>query len=127
MYVVLFARGTQEEVDAQLRLLREMARQQRWTLVGEYCDVLSGLRNDRRGFVQMLKDIQTGGIQAVVVTRRERLGFSPRLLVNLADDLYNRGVEILSVTEGCDMGPPMRKCLYGFIDLVRFIRDLSRW
>ncbi len=75
----------------------------------------------------MLRDVLKGGVQAIVVTRRERLGFSPGQLLVFADRLYDQGVEILSVTEGCDVGTPMRKCLYGVIELVRFMRDFSRW
>ncbi len=38
MYVVLFARGMQDEVDAQLRWLNEVAQRQRWTVVAEYAE-----------------------------------------------------------------------------------------
>ncbi len=111
MYVVLFARGTQKEVDNQLSRLREVARRQHWFVVGQCFDVLSGRRNDRRGFLQMLKDIQKGGIQAIVVTRHDRLGFSPRLLVDTAppgptwngpwrsNKLHGRGLH-----PGCGLG-----------------------
>ncbi len=127
MYVVLFARGTQEHVDAQLRRLRECAHRERWTVVGEYVDILSGSRNDRRGFDRMLKDVQKGGIQAIVVTRRDRLGLSPRQLIRFADELDDHGAAIMSLAEGTDVGAPMRKCLYGFSDLLAKINDLTRW
>ena len=104
--------------EAQLRALRNFARGQGWTVVGEFADKPSGTWDDRQGFLRLLTRAMKGGVQAIVVTRLEQCGFTPKQFVAFADDLHDRGVSVVSLRAGTEMGAPLRACLRSGADLL---------
>ena len=65
-----------------------------------YKEVASGSRRDRPELEMMLKSLEPG--QTVVVWKLDRLGRSMTHMVQVMDDLLQRGTKIKSLTEGID-------------------------
>ena len=63
-----------------------------------FCDKLSGAREDRPGLVACTKSLQPG--DTLVVWRLDRLGRSMRHLVNMIEDLKERGIGFRSISDG---------------------------
>src|SRR4051794_16449353 len=65
-------------LEAQAQSTRGYAAVQGWVIAGEYQDILSGLRDDRPRYQELLAHARqlhaTGCRAAVVVTRLDRLG-----------------------------------------------------
>ena len=63
-----------------------------------YCDKLSGTREDRPGLVACQNALQRG--DTLLVWRLDRLGRSMRHLVNMIEDLKERGIGFRSISDG---------------------------
>jgi DNA invertase Pin-like site-specific DNA recombinase len=63
-----------------------------------YCDKISGAREDRPGLTACLDAILPG--DTLLVWRLDRLGRSMRHLVNLIEDLKERGIGFRSISDG---------------------------
>ena len=63
-----------------------------------FCDKLSGAKEDRPGLVACNELLQRG--DTLVVWRLDRLGRSMRHLVNMIEDLKERGIGFRSISDG---------------------------
>ena len=63
-----------------------------------YCDKISGTREDRPGLAACNGVLRRG--DTLVVWRLDRLGRSMRHLVNLIEDLKERGIGFRSISDG---------------------------
>jgi DNA invertase Pin-like site-specific DNA recombinase len=61
---------------------------------------------DRPGFRQLIKDIQSGQVDTLVVWRLDRLGRTVKGLINLFDDLIRWRVNLISLRDGLDLVTP---------------------
>jgi DNA invertase Pin-like site-specific DNA recombinase len=91
-------------LDVQLRECREYAARHGWVLGSEYVDVLSGRRDDRPRYQEMLSDIRIlrsqGKRVCVIVWRLDRLGRRFLERVQTRNALKELGVETHSAMEG---------------------------
>jgi site-specific DNA recombinase len=106
LYCRISSEGQRDGVslDAQIRETRAYAARQGWVIGREYVDVMSGKRDDRPSYGEMLEDIRhltaEGKRVAVVVWRLDRLG--RRLIERLRcrEELKALGVPVHSAMEG---------------------------
>lgn len=85
----------------------------------------SGAKTDRPELNRMLRLARQG--DKIVVWRLDRLARSVRHLIDIADNLNARGIELISVTEGIDTSSPGGKLVFHvFGALAEFERDLLR-
>ncbi|MBA2448938.1 MAG: recombinase family protein, partial [Chloroflexi bacterium] len=91
-------------LDVQLAECRRYAAQKGWVIGQEYQDVLSGTRDDRRKYQDLLSDIRRqraeGASLAVVVMRLDRFGRRVLERVRSREELKGLGVPTHSVREG---------------------------
>ena len=83
----------------------------RWTESHEgdsswYHDSYTGTTMDRPGFRQLIKDMELGEVDTLVVWRLDRLGRTAKGLINLFDDLIRWRVNLISLRDGLDMVTP---------------------
>ena len=100
-------------------------------LVGAGCTRLyadhgvSGAVRDREGLIEMMGCLERG--DTLVVWKLDRLGRSTAHLLALRDELVERGVGFLSVTQGIDIGNAAGRMFYAIIAAVgEFELDLNR-
>lgn len=91
-----------QTVDPQLLELRQYALAQSWTVVGEWTDVMSGTRAARPGLDAMLVKCRSGGIDAILVVKLDRLGRSLINVISLIGELDKRGVGVICSSQGID-------------------------
>lgn len=90
-----------------------------------YSDHASGKADQRPGLDNLLDQLRPG--DTVVVWRLDRLGRSLRHLIELAAELEQREVALVSLTESLDTSTPGGKLVFHvFGALAEFERDLIR-
>ena len=83
----------------------------RWaeTHEGESCwyhDTYTGTSMDRPGFRQLMKDMEMGSVDTLVVWRLDRLGRTAKGLTSLFEDLVRWKVNLISLKDGLDPVTP---------------------
>jgi DNA invertase Pin-like site-specific DNA recombinase len=76
---------------------------------GDSCwfhDTYTGTSMDRPGFRRMIKDMEMGRVDTLVVWRLDRLGRTAKGLTSLFDDLVRWKVNLISLKDGLDLVTP---------------------
>lgn len=109
----MYARvSTTEQVDGtslttQTERCRAYIGAQGWALSGEFIDEgVSGAKANRPALERLLDAVRNHDVEAIVVSKLDRLGRSMRHLVGLLGELDDRGVRVVSVAEGFDSQTP---------------------
>jgi DNA invertase Pin-like site-specific DNA recombinase len=105
MKVALYARVSTSEQDATLQIhhLREWANRCGHTVFKEYVDqAVSGTKNSRPAFDEMLKDMRLFKFEAIGVVKLDRLGRSLKHILSLFDEFNNKGVSVICTTQPID-------------------------
>lgn len=110
---------TGQDVDVQVAALRRAG-------VGEgrvVVDHVSGVKASRPGLDRLLADLEDGDV--LTVWKLDRLGRSVSHLVQLVDELGERGVQLRSLTEGLDTTTSAGRLMFNVIAaMAQFERDL---
>ena len=113
MRAIVYVRVSTEEqarhgwsIDAQIDEIRRYAKQNSIELVKEYIDRgFSGSAIDRPQLLEMLNDIKTLDIQALLVWRVDRLSRDPDIYSFVKLELLRHDIKIISTTEAFDDTP----------------------
>jgi len=68
---------------------------------------ISGAKENRRELDLMMQAVRVKDVQAVMVYKLDRLGRSLKHLLQIIEELQNKGVKFISISEGFDTGSPM--------------------
>jgi DNA invertase Pin-like site-specific DNA recombinase len=71
-----------------------------------YRDTYTGTSMDRPGFRQLMRDIESGRVDTLVVWRLDRLGRTAKGLTSLFEDLIRCKVNLISLKDGLDLVTP---------------------
>ena len=71
-----------------------------------YRDTYTGTSMDRPGFRQLIRDIESGRVDTLVVWRLDRLGRTAKGLTSLFEDLIRCKVNLISLKDGLDLVTP---------------------
>jgi DNA invertase Pin-like site-specific DNA recombinase len=118
--LALYARcSTADQVlDAQLDSLREYAAR-RGGEAEEYADAgVSGASAKRPALARLLEAVHRRQVDAVVVTKLDRLARSVRHLCELAADFEARGVALVVLDQGIDTSTPSGRFLFHTLGAV---------
>jgi DNA invertase Pin-like site-specific DNA recombinase len=92
-----------------------------------YVDKASGSTMDRPAWLQLEAQLRGGAVSRIVVWRLDRLGRTAAGLTSLFADLESRGVGLVSMREGVDLGTPAGRMLAGVLaSLAQYEREVSR-
>ena len=100
----------QQNASMQERAIREWAKA-KGVKLKFYRDEFTGRTMDRPGWNQLEADLFAGKLDRVITWKLDRLGRTVSGLTKLFDDLQERGVPLLSLTEGFDLTKPMGKLI----------------
>jgi len=88
-----------------------------------FVDKMSGVRDDRPEFLNMLEMARPGDV--IVVWRLDRLGRSLRQLIETVNQLSERGIELRSIKENIDTTTPTGKLMFHIVGaMAEFERDI---
>ena len=128
MNVIGYARVSTDKqensIDAQRKRIQAQADLKDWKLsrIVEDEDEFSGNLN-RPGVQQILELVRTKKVDAVIVTKLDRLTRSTRDAINLIELFGKKGVALISISESLDTESPMGRF---FIRMIASIAELER-
>lgn len=90
-----------------------------------FSDVMSGARDERPGLTALLEYVRDG--DTVVVWKLDRLGRNMLHILQTVRDLNDRGVSLVSVTDGIDSSTPAGRMMIGVLgSLAEYERELVK-
>ena len=121
--VALYVRvSSQEQVDGysigeQIDRLTKYCEAMGWEIHKIYTDPgYSGANTDRPGLQTMLKDVQDGKVDKVVVYKLDRLSRSQKdTMLLIEDEFLAHGVDFVSMSENFDTSTPFGRAMIGIL------------
>ena len=106
-----------QEVENQIRLLKEIAERKGYELVDVISDVMSGSkgRADRKGFDKLIKGSIKKEWDSILVWSVDRLGRSLKDLVSFLDDINSVGCDLYIHQSGIDSSTSSGKMMFQMI------------
>ena len=106
-----------QEVENQIRLLRQITERKDYELVEVISDVMSGAkgRKDREGFDRLIKGSIKKEWDSILVWSVDRLGRSLKDLVGFLDEINSVGCDLYIHQSGLDTSTPSGKMMFQMI------------
>jgi len=125
MKAAIYARvSTSDQTNEnQLIELRKFCQNNNYEIVAEYSDTISGAKSSRPELDKMLQAMRSKKFEAVIVWKFDRLGRSTAHLLQVLEEMKNRGVRLIATSQNIDTGTPMGKFFFtilsGFAEMER--------
>lgn len=129
MQVVIYARisSTTQNVANQREILMDYCRIRGFEVGRIFEDTATGAHTARPGFQDLITYLHGGYAEAVVVYKLDRLGRSLRDLLAIADDLKQRNIGFISVSDSIDTTTANGRLFFHLMaSLSEYERDLIR-
>ena len=119
MRVVKYQRvsTTKQELENQTNALDKQIELLGWTCVGEYKEVVSGVKDTRPQLQKLLKDARLRKFDRVIVFSLDRLGRKIVSVINTIHSLEESGVHIFVVKNAIDSSTASGKIFAHFINI----------
>lgn len=105
-----------QDVNLQLRELRQFADLRGWQIAGEYVDAgVSGAKDSRPELNRLMSDAKRRKFDAVLVWKLDRFGRSLRHLVNALAEFESLGIVFVSLTNNLDLSTPSGRLMFQII------------
>jgi DNA invertase Pin-like site-specific DNA recombinase len=105
-----------QDVNMQLRELRQFANARGWQVAGEYVDAgVSGSKDSRPELNRLMADAKRRKFDAVLVWKLDRFGRSLRHLVNALAEFESLGIAFVSLTNNLDLSTPSGRLMFQII------------
>jgi len=83
-----------------------------WEVYHIYEDIISGTKDSRPSFNQLLTDLRHYKFDVIVISKLDRLARSLQHLLSLMDEFGNKGVQLVAVTQPIDTTTPTGKLFF---------------
>ena len=107
----------------QLIELRGFCQNNNYEVAAEYSDTISGTKSSRPALDRMLQDMRDKRFEAICVWKFDRLGRSTIHLLQVLEEMRNRGVRLIATSQNIDTSTPMGKL---FFTILSGIAELER-
>ena len=121
-----YVRVSSQDQNDQLQrdAIRAWAKSQQIEVV-YYADQFSGKTMDRPGWNQLWQNVSEGRIKQIVTWKLDRLGRTASGLTTLFDELHQRGINFVSLTEGINLDTPSGRMTAAILaSVAQFEREL---
>ncbi len=108
----------EQNPQAQILDLRQMAAQRGFEIVVEYTDRLSGTKARRPGLDELMRDARRGRFDIVLVWASDRIARSVKHFLEVLDELSRLNIEYVSFRENIDTGGPLGRAVVTIIGVV---------
>jgi len=127
--VALYARVStsngHQDLEMQLRELREYTKHRELIIVDEYIDRMTGSKDSRPALNRLMADACQRRFDAVLVWKLDRFGRSLRHLVNAIAELEALGVAFISFRDNLDLTTPSGRLMFQIVGaMAEFERAL---
>jgi DNA invertase Pin-like site-specific DNA recombinase len=113
-----------ENLESQFVLLREMATQRGFEIAGVYSDLVScSSKTKRAGIEALLREARRGVISTVLVASLGQLAMSVKNCWELVREFDMLGIELISAKEAVDTATPEGRV---FVAMLGYIEDLHK-
>jgi DNA invertase Pin-like site-specific DNA recombinase len=104
MKVAIYCRVSTEDQNnsSQERICSEYCSKFDYQIFRIYKDVISGSKDQRPEFNQLLDDMRSFRFDAIMITKLDRLGRSLQHLLGLIDEISRKGIHLIVVTQHID-------------------------
>lgn len=104
MKAAIYCRVSTEEQDAdkQEASIRDYCARSKVEIYAVYKDVMSGMKESRPAFDQMLVDMRHYKFDTIIVTKLDRIGRSLQHLLSLFSEFTKKGVNFIAITQNID-------------------------
>jgi DNA invertase Pin-like site-specific DNA recombinase len=104
MKVTIYCRISTDKqfLDNQIELCKKHCEIKGYEVYKIYTDIISGAKDSRPEFNELLKDMRGYKFGAVVVSKLDRLARSLKHLLTLVDEMNNKGVQFIAVSQNID-------------------------
>lgn len=105
MKVAIYCRvskGGQQDVSKQVEACKKYCEVQGHEIYKIYEDEISGVKESRPSFNELLNDMRQYKFKAIIVTKLDRLGRSLQHLLSLFDEFNKKNVDFVAVTQNID-------------------------
>jgi DNA invertase Pin-like site-specific DNA recombinase len=104
MKIAIYCRVSTDKQDLknQINLCKKHCEIKNYEIYKIYSDVISGTKESRPEFNQLLEDMRLYKFRAIIVTKLDRIGRSLKHLLSLFDEFNNKGVDFISITQNID-------------------------
>jgi DNA invertase Pin-like site-specific DNA recombinase len=118
--VAIYSRVSTYEQNPQAQILdlRQMAAQRGFEIVVEYTDRLSGTKARRPGLDELMRDARRGRFDIVLVWASDRIARSVKHFLEVLDELSRLNIEYVSFRENIDTGGPLGRAVVTIIGVV---------
>ena len=113
----------EQHAETQIYDLRELAKQRRYEIVGEYTDTISGAKSKRPGLDQLLSDARRHRFDVVLVAAFDRVARNVRHFLEVLDELSHLGIEFVGLRENIDTSSPLGRAM---VVIVGAIAELEK-
>jgi len=102
--VAIYCRVSTQDQDfnKQEQICKQYSDVKGWEVFRVYSDTISGAKESRPAFNELLSDLRHYKFRMVVVTKLDRMGRSLKHLISLLDEFKSKGVEFVAVTQNID-------------------------
>lgn len=128
MKVALYARvsSSDQRTDTQIIPLQDYCKRMGYEIIEEYIDNgFSGKDDKRPAFEKLLSDMRNGRFESIICYKLDRIGRSLKHLLNLFEELGNRKIGFVSLSQNIDTNTPEgRMFLKMLMVLAEYEREL---
>jgi DNA invertase Pin-like site-specific DNA recombinase len=114
---------TEQNVEMQTAELRELAGRREMTITAELVDHASGAKASRPALDELRELVRRGKVDTVLVWRLDRLGRSLRNFLDVAEELRENRVTLISAREGLDFSSTIGQT---FAKLLALLGEMER-
>jgi len=129
MKVAIYTRVSTEEqtTEQQLEILKEYCERENFEIYNIYTEKISGVKTSRPKLDLMLQAMRRKEFDAIVVLKYDRLGRSTIHLLQILEEMKNRGVRLIATSQNIDTSTPMGKWFVtNLMALAEMERELIR-
>ena len=107
--------------------LKEYCKRENLEIYDVYRDEISGSKTSRPELDRMFKDMRNNCFKSIVVWKFDRLGRSTIHLLQFLEELKNKDIRLISLTQNLDTSKPEGKAFFGIISVFAELeRDMIR-